>query len=434
MKMRNIGFLAIVLFSMVAYSAFASAAVTIEEVKLDNDVLDTSGTNFVRAVERGESFEVKVTLSSDIDMSNVEIEAEIAGDARDDVIGDDTDVFDMVANRTYVKKLTLPLTGRMEEDEYLLRVRIQDRRNPTVEQTYALGVELPEHEVRIDDILFSPSGKVKAGRALLTTVRVENDGDRLEDGVKITVSIPELDLSASDYIDELEPEGEDDDETTSEELYLRIPECAEPGLYTVRVDVEFDDRDMRATEDALIEIIEGDACELDATEPSPGPGAQGPQSVITVGSQSQDITAGTGGAIYPITITNNGRSTKTYTISVAAADSFANVRISPSNVVVVNGGETKSIFVYVSALETTAPGQYGFSVSVSSGAEVQQIPLTANVVQGSAVAAGSLKRALEIGLVVLVVILVILGLIIGFNKLKSDEDERKDGSGAQTYY
>jgi len=60
---------------------------------------------------------------------------------------------------------------------------------------------------------------------------------------------------------------------------------------------------------------------------------------------------------------------------------------------------------------------------------LDSVTLKANVVGG---AAGSvdLKRALEIGLIVLVVILVILGLIIGFNKLKGDEDDKE----GESYY
>ena len=432
MNAKLIGFVAMMLVSLFAMTAFASAAIEILEVELDDDVLDPSGTNFVRAVERGESFEVKVTIiSPNEDIDNVEIEAEIAGDSRDDFIGDETDVFDMVAGRTYVKKLNLKLTGRMEEDEYLLRVRAQDRNNPTVEETFRFGVELAEHSVRIDDVIFSPSGVVKAGRALLTTVRVENDGDRDEEGVKVTVSIPELGLSAADYIDELEPEGQDDDETTTEELYMRIPDCAAAGLYTVRIDVEFDDHDMRTSEDAIIEIIPGDSCELTATAPGYEDDRAGPQTIITVGSQAQNIEAGAN-AIYPVTITNNDRQTKTYMVGVDAVDTFGTARVSPSNVLVVGSGETKSAFIYVSAADDAVAGQYGFSVTVSANNEViQQVPLTANVSGGATVT--GLKRALEIGLVVLVVILVILGLIIGFNKLRA-EDEEKEQTSAQTYY
>ena len=44
----------------------------------------------------------------------------------------------------------------------------------------------------------------------------------------------------------------------------------------------------------------------------------------------------------------------------------------------------------------------------------------------------SLPRGVEIGLIALIVLLVILGLIIGFNKLKHDDEE--DENNGKTYY
>jgi len=137
----------------------------------------------------------------------------------------------------------------MEQDRYWLRVIVAGRTGAATVSNYELDVEVPEHKVDVDDIILSPSRRVKAGRSLLASVRVENNGDRREDGVKVTVSIPELDIQASDYVDELEAEDEDDgdDQTTSEELWLEIPKCAEAGIYTVRAEVLYDDYDEKVS-------------------------------------------------------------------------------------------------------------------------------------------------------------------------------------------
>ena len=50
----------------------------------------------------------------------------------------------------------------------------------------------------------------------------------------------------------------------------------------------------------------------------------------------------------------------------------------------------------------------------------------------SSLGIGDVRTALEIGLVVLIVLLIVLGLIVGFNKLKGSE-EPEEVSG-QTYY
>lgn len=457
MKKTIVGLIALMILLMSLSIVSAQIDEDSVEVYLDNVLLEEGNDNAFQVVERGETLDLKVVFkaSNTTDPDEiVEISGEIKGDDHDDIIADETDTFDLNEGGRYIKRLKLKLTDRMDvsgSGQYDLRVNIDGRtRDIAVRKFFRLKVETPQHAVKIDDIIFSPMNKVKAGRALLTTVRVENDGDRNEDGVKIVVSIPELGLSAASFIDQLEKEGQDDDSTESEPMYIRIPDCAEAGLYTVKVDVYYDDGDERVSEETSIDVIAGDACELDSTrggndnnyndqnngqdqEPQTRPAV--PQTVITVGAQSQDLQSGAGGAIYPITLTNNGPRTKTYTVAVDTASTFADVRVSPSNVLVVGAGETKSAFIFVSAKPGVAAGQYGFSVTISSNNEVlQQVPLTANVVGGAAKVAGSnLKRALEIGLIVLVVILVILGLIIGFNKLRSDEEESKEES-TQTYY
>ena len=148
----------------------------------------------------------------------------------------------------------------------------------------------------------------------------------------------------------------------------------------------------------------------------------------------QDVTIGTGGVVYPLTITNAGANSRTYTLVADGAADWADIRVSPSNTLVIGSGETKAAFVYVAARQTAQPGQKMFSVTVSSGAEaLKQIPMTANVIAGQQPAAMSwdqIKRGLEIGLVILVILLVLLGLIIGFNKLRGSEPEDKE----KTYY
>lgn len=45
-----------------------------------------------------------------------------------------------------------------------------------------------------------------------------------------------------------------------------------------------------------------------------------------------------------------------------------------------------------------------------------------------------LKRVLEVGLVVMIVIIVLIGLIIGFNKLKDEEDDLDEDEDEKSYY
>ncbi|MCK4521052.1 MAG: hypothetical protein KAU20_00635 [Nanoarchaeota archaeon] len=419
MKTKLIGLLTVFLIGVLAVCGIASATITIDKVKVDGDDI-TDGTNFILGVERGEEFEVKVWLTSDenITEDEVQVEAYLRGYDHDDRAEDITDTFDMKAGVTYVKKLTLKLPQRMDTDNYELRIRAEGR-SEGVTQKYTLSVESDRHILDIKDIILSPENSVKAGRALLTSVRIKNYGEKDEEGIKVKVSIPALEISASDYIDEIES----DESTTSEELYLRIPGNAETGEYDVNVEVIYDDGDEKISETITITIVAEEATAAVSEE----------KPTIVYDATAQDVSVSKG-AIYAITITNPLSTSKTVTIGVDAVDTFGEARISPSNVMIVGAKETKTVYVYVSAKKEATAGEYGFKVTISGlGTTTQEIPLTANVAEKAGV--GGLVRALEVGLIVLVVLLVILGLIIGFNKLKSNEEgEPGDETESQTYY
>ena len=320
----------------------------------------------------------------------------------------------------------------MDDKSYKLRITITDAFGSEVYYSYDLDVDSDSHGMWIKDIVLSPENEVQAGRALLATVRVKNIGDKDEnEGIRIKVSVPSLGLSATDYIDEIKA----DESVTSEELYMRIPQCAELGMHDVKVEVTYNDGDYVETEYASINVVGGELCP--ATNPVTPVETEDP--VIVAGVDVQNVVAGAGGAIYPITITNTASVSKTFTLISDVESSWATVRVSPSNVLVVEPGQTETAYVYLSAKKDALLGQNIFAVTVKSGSNaVKQFTLTANVVpKDNAVKSNSnkdwssVRTTLEIGLVILVIILVILGLVIGLKKMKKEDNE---GDDAQTYY
>ena len=422
MKIKNLFVLGMFLVGILALSGIASA-LDISQVKLDGDALK-AGDNYI---EKNDEYEVKVIFDTGNESyEDVQITAYLRGDKHDDKVEDTTDSFDVESDTQYVKKLNLELPLRMENDEYTLYVRIEDRKNEIKEDlSYSLKVRSLKNAVYIRDIDLSPSNGVKAGRALLATVRVQNRGTTDEEDVKVTFSIPDLGISASDYIDELAEDGEKKDSKSTEELYLRVPSCVEEGVYEGIVEVRYDDGDEVTKQSVDIEVIADETCEVPESSPASSVG----KTIISIGPESQDVTKAAGGVVYPVTVTNAASGTKTYTIVVTGAD-WGTFKVSPSNVITVGSDETKSAYIYVSANDNAAVGEQVFSVAINSGdKEVKEVTLKANVVEGKT--SVSLKRALEIGLIVLVVILVILGLIIGFNKLKGEDEDKEEG---QSYY
>lgn len=439
MKEKGIAIMVVVITALVmlcgnTLAAAADTPVTdamLKWLKIDGDIFE-DGEDLV--VERGDTLEIKVKLKADYDVEDIEVEAHILGyEYNDHVrISDSSHIFDLEANETVYKTLKLTIPSNLEKDEddgeYDLRVRIGGRRGEAVERQFRLSVDGPRHGLTIKDLVFSPEGEVKAGRALLSTVRIENVGENEEESLKVRVSIPALGVSASDYLDELD----EDESTTSEELYLRIPSCTEPGLYTVKAEVIYDDGYEKATKESTIRVVEDESC---YAAPETGSDSDKPEkTIISVGTTNLDVALGEGGVVYPITISNSGSQSKVYTLNVDGLTGWAESKITPSNTVVLAAGETKSIYVYITAVEGAAAGEHMFSVEVSSdGSVLKNIPLKSNVVSGEAGTGvegwEKVKRGLEVGLIVLVVLLVLLGLIVGFNKLKGGREEDD-----QTYY
>lgn len=402
-------------------TAFA-LPITVDKVEVDDVELQPNAVNRFDVL-RGDTIEVEVIFTPSQDIDDMQIDAFFSGDEHNDVAPayDVTPTFDADANVTYRKRLNININQFFEEDDYKLRLIFSDRFGQELVQNYNIKIDVPRHGMLIRDIIFSPEGRVKAGSALLSVVRVRNTGEQDEEDIKVTVSIPQLGVTASDYIEEIE---NNDDEEETEELYLRIPKCAKPGVYDVEVEVAFNDgfRKERATKQ--IEVLEDETCEDGAATPSGKA-----KTTISVGSQLETLPQGST-AVFPLTITNAGRTSKSYTVSVVAGE-WADVKISPTSTLVLEGGKTQTVYVFVAADKKAPVGAQVLTATVStSGQKLEDIALTANVTTSGK---GVFRSILEWGLIILVVLLVILGLIIGFSRLKGDEDDGQQPQ-PQAYY
>ncbi|MBI2651718.1 hypothetical protein HYX01_04560 [Candidatus Woesearchaeota archaeon] len=272
----------------------------------------------------------------------------------------------------------------------------------------------------------SPDKEVKAGRALLATVRLRNRGEKDERGVKVVVTIPQLGISAADFIDELEKEGDKNDQATTGEMFLRIPDNAATGEYKLRTEVFFDDGDKKTSKETAINVLGSE--EKIAAKPKAED-----KTIITVAAEKQNVVRNGAESAYPITLTNAGAASKTYTINADGA-AWANFRISPSNVMVIGSGENKAATVFVSAKANAPLGEQTFSATISSNDKIlKQLPLSVNVQQEQQSGISKLKKGLEVGIYILVILIVVIALVIGFNKLRREEGE-EGKEEEKTYY
>ncbi len=370
------------------------------------------------------------------DVRNAVVLAWITGDEHYPLV-EVSETFDLEARTrdTIEFDLTIPRNLDLEDgDDYKLNLLVSARGQAVAQYQFDLKVDAQRHNVVIRDVVISPSRQVLAGRPFTVMARIQNLGEKDEEGIKVVAKVPAFGIVAenAEFIDEIEG-GVEDDAVTSEQIYLRIPADAQPGFYDVVVEVLYDEYTKKETAVAKIEVI-NPSYQQDTEQP----GAEQPdqsksRTVITVGPEMQDVVKGQGGAIYPVTLTNEGAAAKNYVVSVAGTDPFASVQMSPSNVVNLQSGASETVYVYVSAREDAQVGAHTFAVEVRSADKLlQQVSLTANVVEGTGTAEkNDLRRGLEIGLIVLIVVLIVLGLIIAFARSRKGEEEPVAG---QTYY
>ncbi len=412
MNAKNFILMTLSLILLVSLAVNVSAVgVEVDYVKANGEELDLANGQINTVFQRGEDLNLKFKLTALEDVDDVVIEADIYGYRyanREDGLSDTTNTFDMNANDTDYQELELTIPTRADKDIYTLRVRVASRTGTVADYEYSIRVRgvADEDAVIVKDYSFSPSQIVEAGRAIVANVRVKNIGDEDYDDVKVTVSIPELGVNDYETLDELLF----DTTETFEELILRIPSDAQPGDYTVRILVEFDEYE----ETIVTDIITVKGADVPVA---------GQDSVINVPS-SMDLTAS--GVAFPIYIQNNGNSDVVYSLSVSGIN-WGTYNFDPAADVIVTAGSSKTVYLYINAEDVSA-GEKFFKLQVIAGEDVNEVALSVNVSEKEA--STSLRSALEIGLIVLVVILIIIGLIIGFSKLKGSKEDDE----SETYY
>jgi len=417
----------------------AALAVTENQFKVEvNDEELTEGGDPLY-VERGEELTVKTSFKYDTKLDNTRVKVWIGGYEHYDVEVA-TEIFDYKAGSITTKTLKLQLPDDMDSSEdYILHVDLSNKQG-SFEHEYNLLVEETRHRLDIQDIVLRPS-TVTAGNALFTKIRLENMGDKKEEDIKVTVSIPDLGVSAREYIEELVPTEEDDDDGEPEksgetpEMKLVIPSDAKTGDYTLEMTVSYNRGYKTLKKTEVVHVVAAAAPVVETVTPA----------LVSVDGSSKEAKAGTE-VPFKIMVANLGDEASVFSLEVAGTDLWATTRVEPA-MVTLGPDSTGEMFVYVKPKAGAEAGQHSFTAKVKSGnAIVAEKTLTADVAGTEPAATtttnttgqtnfASLKNALVIGFGVLIVLLVILGLIIAFNKMNKDKGEEEIPSNeGQAYY
>ena len=433
MNKKFVGFIAFALIALSVMGAMVSANqdLQIDYLKIDGEIYEAyNATTEVLEVRRGQDIPIKVRLLALNDVEDVQVSAGIYGyeysEYEPEKIFDITDSFDLEQDRTRTVELDLEVPVLMETGDHQLRIFVADRNGQAYTISYSLDVEGTEDEdaIRIKEAYLTPSNSVLAGRALSALVKVENIGQDDLDSVTLMVRVPELNIMATETLDEIDA----DESETFEQIVLRFPSDTPSGDYLVEYTVKFDEFEEVSQTDIVSVTNEGENT----------PSVEEEKTFITV-PNTQTVAVDGSGAVYPVMISNLGKNARSYTLNVQGADIWGTVRIDPSATVIVPPGASTTVFVYVTPNANTQPGDKFFKLTVVSEDEVQDIPLSASVIatgaatnnNGSNGSFDGLKRTLEVGLIILVIILILVGLIVGFNKLRGSDN---DGDDEKTYY
>ncbi len=433
-KIQGLMLVVLTVLSMALVSALDSANLRFDTVRVNGDYIgvsvDAAGqatTSELLAVEEGQTIEVRVGLAAAGGATDVEVDAKIAGFEHGDKepLVDNTPLFDLAAGTTKYVTLNVKVPRQLDEGNHWLRLRVLNQNTAALTLNIPLQVEPVRHGLSIADVSFSPGLTVKAGRSLLTTVLLENFGKKPQNDVKVTVSLPQLGVSAVEYLD-MGASPNDVDFEDVPEMFLAIPATTVPGDYEVKVTAEFDQYES-ISKSFTVTVL---ASDLFSVPGMPGvPGAPAVEKlVMAVGPESQNVGAGKT-VTYAVALSNAGSASRAYTVEAVTGD-WASARVSDS-LVVLDSGKSKVVYVDVTAAKDAAAGEHMVSVTVKAGEEaLETVTLTGNVV-GAASGSGAVgvRNGLEIALIILVVLLVIIGLIIGFSRMHKD-----NGDGEKTYY
>lgn len=387
-------------------------------------------------IELLENVEVELTLRASENISGgfidqVRCEASIEG-YEFGVVRDITPVFTVEQGNTYKKVLSLRIPPDIEASEpYTLRAECSDTINEE-SMDFTLFINEIRHFLRIFDVLLNPGSRIQAGKPVFVTVRLENFGQEQEEQIKVKVSIPELGIQSSGFIDELVTKIQEETEQFSFEeessgdldLLLRIPEDAASGEYTLRVDVEYNRGHSTLTETVPISVV----------------GIEKPkevEAILNIDSTSKQAVQGED-VTYRLMIANLGSERGIFSIQLDGTSACCTSSVEPGFLTVMPES-TGEVLIRVKPNEDAEPRRYTFTASVMLGNQlVNQLNLNLEVKEGrkAAAPAFAFKNVLSIIFGILVVALVILGLVIAFRKNKEDEEEKTEPAPAeaQTYY
>ncbi len=395
--------------------------ISIDSVELEDNFIAENENNFIIIESAGKKLDVRVRLTSLEDAEDAHVDAVLAFE-NGDVVSDATTTFDISDGQGIVKRLELPLIADFEQNNFKLKVRITDAEGNSEEKVYGLKVSRQSFPFVISSIALSPEDNAESGKALIARLSFKNSGVVPLEGISAKVSIPELGISSTKFVDQIKNSGRLSE--VREDFILKILDDAPTGTYTLRSEIASQFGGNSEVKEIPVFILGKDEQNHQIVND---------KLLIKIPIVRQEVFADSE-VIYPITFTNQGPDAETYTLLLDGAD-WANLRLSESNTFVLAPKESKTLNVYVSSKED-AKGEQLFTATVKNNGEVlQNIPLKGEIAPAQSALGISLKGVLQTILIAAVVLLAVIGLIFGVRQLMYDDEyESEEAKVEEPYY
>ncbi len=371
--------------------------------------MDIFDADYDDTVTPGETVTLDFTLATDKDVNSIKVTGEMLG-VDDTTVELKLNKISAGGQREHLK-LQIPVPNDLKPGFYTLALAAEAKsstgRAVSEQWTGNLEVEQTEHSTWIKSVVLSQE-TVTAGNTFDVAVRLLNNGENAEDGVRVKVEIPELDVSQT--IKLTNTVFQEDEFATY--ITLNVPKDAEAGIYTVKVTASNSDFSATAKELVTVEAA-----------PRPKPIAVMP---IAPRTPLPVLKFGTGNVL-DLSVSNNEDSEKRFTLQVSGVSDWTSAaRVDPSTVT-LQAGESATAHVY---LLPTQRGEQELTMFVKAGSQVVSASDVAVRVDGAAVPVsasnnlGLSSQALVAAFVALVIIVAIAAAVWSMRR----------GQAGQAYY
>jgi len=232
---KTLCFFVAVLVALFAINlAAAELGITMSDVQVDGTSISSVDSI---AASPGDTISVKVKFISVEDLNDVKLSVYIDG-YKSDVYAS-TPRFNVLANKTYTKTLSIKLPSALDMDSVdetlTLTVRIADK-DDDKETTREITLQKDSYEfnvLSVDAPLEAAAGDIIALDVVLT-----NEGTDKLDNSFVTAVIPELGVQKKAYFGDIYAEdntGDNQQDASERRIYLSIPSNAPTGVYQIEV-------------------------------------------------------------------------------------------------------------------------------------------------------------------------------------------------------